>query len=78
MLPEWHFIILKRIYLILTIMIDLTITSMVIPGGALLGITTLLFLQYHLSCSAISYLKFKARKTNVAFPKAPRSSPAKF
>jgi hypothetical protein len=61
MLPR-HFLILKRIYLILTIIIDLTITSMVIPGGALLGITTLLFLRYHLSRSAIPYLKFKACK----------------
>jgi hypothetical protein len=62
MLPEGHFIILKRIYLILTIMIDPTITSMIIPGGTLLGITALLFLRYHLSRSAIPYLKFKARK----------------
>ena len=58
--PEGHFIIPKRIYL--TIMIDPTITSMIIPGGALLGITALLFLRYHLSRSAIPYLKFKARK----------------
>jgi hypothetical protein len=43
-------------------MIDLTITSMIIPRGALLGITALLFLRYHLSRSAIPYLKFKARK----------------
>jgi len=57
-----HFIILKRIYLILTIMINLTITLMIIPKGALLGITAFLFLQYHLSRSAIPYLKFKACK----------------
>jgi hypothetical protein len=43
-------------------MIDLTITLMIIPRGALLGITTLLFLQYHLSRSVIPYLKFKACK----------------
>jgi hypothetical protein len=58
--PEGHFIILKRIYL--TIMIDPTIMSIIIPRGALLGITALLFLRYHLSRSAIPYLKFKARK----------------
>jgi hypothetical protein len=34
----------------------------VIPRGALLGITTLLFLQYYLLRSAIPYLKFKACK----------------
>jgi hypothetical protein len=62
MLPKGHFIILKRIYLILTIMIDPTITSMIILGGALLGITALLFLQYHLLRSVIPYLKFKAHK----------------
>jgi hypothetical protein len=58
--PKGHFIILKRIYL--TIIINLTITSMIIPRGALLGITALLFLQYHLLRSAIPYLKFKACK----------------
>ena len=68
MLPKKHFIILKRIYL--TIMINLTITSIIIPKGALLGITTLLFLQYYLSRSAILYLKFKACKyvSNCPFP----------
>jgi len=54
MLPKRHFIILKRIYFI--IMINLTIMSMIIPKGALL------FLQYHLLCFAIPYLKFKACK----------------
>jgi hypothetical protein len=34
----------------------------IIPRGALLGITALLFLQYHLLRSAIPYLKFKACK----------------
>jgi hypothetical protein len=43
-------------------MINPTITSMIIPKGALLGITTLLFLQYHLLRSAFPYLKFKAYK----------------
>jgi hypothetical protein len=62
MLLKGHFIILKRIYLILTIMIDPTITSIIIPKGALLSITALLFLQYHLSRSAFPYLKFKACK----------------
>ena len=62
MLLKRHFIILKRIYLILTIMIDPTITSMIISRGTLLGITALLFLQYYLLRSTIPYLKFKAYK----------------
>ena len=41
---------------------DLTTTSMIIPGGALLGITLLLFLQYHVSRSALPLIKFLTRK----------------
>jgi hypothetical protein len=43
-------------------MMDSTILSMVISGGALLAITALLFLRYHLSRSALPYLKFLTRK----------------
>ena len=41
---------------------DLTIASMVIPSGALLGITLFLFLRYHLSRSALPSLKHFTRK----------------
>jgi hypothetical protein len=41
---------------------DLTIASIVIPSGALLGITLLLFLRYHLSRSVLPSLKHFTRK----------------
>jgi hypothetical protein len=49
-------------HLSLTHIMDLIIASMVIPGGALLGITLLLFLRYHLSRSALPSLKHFTRK----------------